>query len=88
MTARRKAHRRTVADLVRSKAKTVARFTSDQLKQLHDVFAHNDAEPNPKQRISAREARELLSDYGLHCSASTLERWACEALKRRSWGAK
>lgn len=84
------AKRRTVADLVaaRAAAAHVERFTPEQLAQLRDVFAHNDGAPL-KQRLSSRAVHELLAaEYGFTAGISALERWACEALGRRSWGVK
>lgn len=81
--------RRTAADLFAEKARVVHRLTPDQIKLISDVLKRNDAEPILKRRVGSRAVHEVLTgDYGFVGSVDTLERWACEALGRKSWGSK
>jgi hypothetical protein len=81
--------KRTVLDVLRDKQSPRNQLTIEQLEQVQAAVEYNDAEPNPKKRLSSKDVCELLkTEYGFRHERCTLERLACAALGRRSWSCK
>ena len=81
--------RRTVADLLKAREKSLPEFTAEQAEQVELALKLNDSASSNQNRLSARAVTELLrAEYGFTFGDGVMERMACKRFARRSWSSK